>query len=865
MKQNSFRNTCVVLMLSCYAVLSGQGIVSGVVTEADSGMPIPGANVVVKGTNQGTVTDFDGKYSIDVKTFPVVLVFSSLGFSSKEVSVNTASVLNVTLSVSATALDEVVITGLATSVKRSNSANAVASISAQKLVGVAQPQTLDGALAGKFSGAIVSSNSGAPGGGMSVKLRGITSVFGNSQPLYIVDGVYVDNSSISAGLNAVSAAAGGGSSSNQDNPSNRIADLDPNDIENIEILKGASAAAIYGSRAAAGVVIITTKSGRSGKTQIQLTQSLGFNSAINLLGMRNYDEDKVRASFGDAAVPNFIAARDSGRLVDYEDELYGDTGFISNTAFNITGGNDRTGFFAGFSHKNEEGIVKRTGYEKTSVRLNLNHKISDQLKIGLNSNYINSSTDRGFFNNDNTGTTIGIALTGTPPWVDLFPDANGNYPDNPNGASNPLQTRDLITNNEEVNRVIMGGSVEWDIYNTSRSSLKLTARAGLDSYDLLTKAIFPKVLQFQKPSNGGVNGVSVQGTKFNRNINFSVFVVHNYFTNNNLHFRTQAGITREFFNRNSYLITAQDLIASETNIDQAGSQQATQFRLKQEDSGFFIQEEVNYQDKFILTAGLRGDKSSNNGDANKLYYYPKASLAANLNNFEFLKMSGVDQLKLRIAYGEAGNFAAFGSLFTSFNSTLIGGIGGTGVNGISLTGVLGNSTIEPERQKELELGFDFRFLKNKVGLEFTYYTKKVDKLILNAANEPSSGFGTEVVNAGSLENKGIEVALNVKVAQSDDFNWDSSLNFWKNKSEITKLNIPAFNLGAFGATLGTFRIEEGKSATQIVGISPNGLQVFGDAEPDFQMTFNNTVQYKNVELSFLFHWKQGGDNVNLTT
>lgn len=118
---------------------------------------------------------------------------------------------------------------------------------------------------------------------------------------------------------------------------------------------------------------------------------------------------------------------------------------------------------------------------------------------------------------------------------------------------------------------------------------------------------------------------------------------------------------------------------------------------------------------------------------------------------------------------------------------------------------------------------------------------------------------------GSLENKGIEVALNVKVAQSDDFNWDSSLNFWKNKSEITKLNIPAFNLGAFGATLGTFRIEEGKSATQIVGISPNGLQVFGDAEPDFQMTFNNTVQYKNVELSFLFHWKQGGDNVNLTT
>lgn len=386
-------------------------------------------------------------------------------------------------------------------------------------------------------------------------------------------------------------------------------------------------------------------------------------------------------------------------------------------------------------------------------------------------------------------------------------------------------------------------------------------RGGLDNYNLVTRAIFPKQLQFQRPDNGGVNGVAVQGTTVNRNINFSAFLVHNYYTENNLNFRSQAGLTRETFDRNSYLITAQDLIASEDNIDQAGSQQADQFRLKQEDAGFFVQEEVNYQDKIIGTLGVRGDKSSNNGEANKLYYYPKASVAANLHNFDFWKFEPVNQLKLRVAYGEAGNFAAFGSLFTSFNSTLI-----DGVNGISLTGLLGNPNINPERQKELEFGIDAGFLENKVGLQFTYYIKKVDDLILNAAIEPSSGFLTQVVNAGNLQNKGVEIGVTYSPYSSKDFTWDGGVNFWKNTSEVTELNVPAFNLGAFGATLGTFRIEEGRSVTQIVGISPSsGLIQFGDAEPDFQMTFRNNLRYKDFELSFLFHWKKGGDNVNLTT
>lgn len=855
------------LCLLCLAPVGAmaQGEINGTVKEAGSELPLPGVNVVVKGTTTGTVTDFDGNFQLSVDSFPVTLVFSSLGYTTVEEQVGGATTLNIVMEQDVTGLEEVVVTGLATSIKRSNAANAVSSISAEELVGVAQPQTLDGALAGKFTGALVSANSGAPGGGLSVKLRGITSIFGNSQPLYIVDGVYVDNSSISAGLNDVSGAAGQGSSSNQDNASNRIADLDPNDIKNVEILKGASAAAIYGSRAAAGVVIITTKRGRQGKTQFNLSQSFGFNSVINLLGLRDWNEERALDAFGEGADADYAEARDAGTLVDYEKEIFDNKGFISSTGFSASGGGEKTTFYAGMSHKNEKGIVKNTGYERVSLRLNLDHRVSDRIKLSLNSNYIYSSADRGFFNNDNTGSTIGVTLTSLPPWAKLQPDEEGNYPDNPYGGSNPLQTIALMTNNEKVNRFIVGGSANIDIYKETNSGLELILRGGLDSYNLNTRAIFPKELQFEKRSNSGVNGQSIQGSTQNKNINFSAFLVHNFNTDSNINFRTQAGITREMFDRNTYLISASDLIASETNVDQAASQQVTQFRLKQEDSGFFVQEEVNFQDKLIATVGVRGDKSSNNGDANKLYYYPKGSLAANLHEFGFWDLGHVNQFKLRAAYGEAGNFPAFGSPFTSFNSTLIGGIGGSSVNGIILDGILGNPDIEPERQKELELGFDLGLLDNRIGLEFTWYNKKVDDLLVQTNREPSSGFTTEWRNAGNLKNTGIEITLNTRPFESEDFMWNSDVTFFKNKSEITELNVPAFNLGAFGASLGTFRIEEGQSATQIVGISPDGLVKFGDAEPDFQMTFNNNFRYKGLELSFLFHWKKGGDNINLTT
>ncbi|WP_034918405.1 SusC/RagA family TonB-linked outer membrane protein [Gillisia sp. CAL575] len=864
--------TSIKLMLLLFifpAAIFAQETLTGKTINSSTKEAVPFVNVIQKGTSNGTTSDLDGNFSISVKSLPATLVFSYLGFETQERVITENSPINVSFIEAAAALDEVVVTGLATSIKRSNSANAVASISAEELIGTTTPPTLDGALYGKFPGAIVSANSGAPGGGLSVKLRGATSIQGNTQPLYIIDGVYVDNSSIAAGLNAVSAASAGGSASNQDNPSNRIADINPEDIANIEILKGASAAAIYGSRAAAGVVIITTKRGVAGETSYRFSQSLGWTEVINLQGVRDYNEERVRESFGEAAVQDFVDARDENRLVDYEEELFGNKGLLSITNFSTSGGGEKTKFFAGVTHNSEDGIVNNTGYEKISFRLNLDHRANDFIKLALSTNYINSSSDRGYFNNDNTGTSVGVALTGTVPWLQLFPDENGNYPDNPLGSSNILQTRDLVTNNEKINRLIMGGSANIDLYKNDKSNLELILRGGLDFYNFNTIAFFPKELQFEKPSNGGQNGVSVQGSTQNKNYNLSAFLVHNFFTESNINFRTQAGLTREYFDRNGYLITATDLVASETNVDQATNTGVDQNRLKQEDAGFFVQEEVNLQDKVIATLGVRGDKSSNNGDANKLNYYPKASVAINFNEFDFWNTNSIlNQLKLRAAYGEAGNFPPIGALFTSYNSFTNVGLGGVTLKGISLIGTRGNPDLQSERQKEFETGIDFGLFNSRLTGSVTYYIKTVDDLILNASKEPSSGFTTEFINAGSLENKGVEIALNAAIFRGEEFNWDFGMNFFKNKSEITKLDVPAFNVGGFGATLGTFRIEEGRSATQIVGIGPNpgsnGLQKFGDSEPDFQMSFNNSLSYKGFDFNFLWQWKKGGDNINLT-
>ncbi len=855
MRQILQRVALLFLISALPAFICAQVTVSGTVTDANNN-PIIGASVKLKNSSIGIATDANGKFTINLPGKGGTLEISSIGFKTQSIVVTSnSSDLSIKMQEDVGRLDEVVVTGLATSVKRRNLANAVTTISSKQLSGTAPAQTFDAALNGKIPGAYINANSGAPGGGISIKLRGVTSIFGNTQPLFVVDGVFVDNTPTPGGLNTVTAAAAAGNASNQDNPSSRIADLRAEDIENIEILKGASAAAIYGSKAAAGVVLITTKRGKPGKTKISFSQDIGFVKVRKLLGARPLTSKIVTDQGWN--VNEYNAAVAAGKVYDYEKELYGQTGLTRNSILGMTAGTERTSVYFSAGQKDEEGIVKRTGYRSNSIRLNVDHRITDNIKFGLTTNYINSSADRGLTQNDNAGVTFGVALSSTPSFTELHPDANGNYPRNKYGASNPIETRDLITNNEAVSRFVTGINLDALFQKSEQSTTRFIARGGIDFYSLKTNAQFPSSLQFQTVNKG----TSVQGFTRNTNTNFILSLVNNFIVSENLNFTTSAGVTQENGDYDNLLNVATQVISGQSNVDQAGALTAAQFRTKFQDNGVFVQEEVSLIDAITLTGGVRFDRSTNNGDPDKLYAYPKAGISLNLTRMEFWKGDFFSNLKIRAAYGQAGNFPAFGSKFTNFPIFNIDGLPGSLIN-IQR----GSPDIAPERTSELEAGVDFSVLESKLNFEISFYNKKIQDFLLLRTVPFSSGYSQQWVNAGDLRNRGVEISLNAQPVSEKNFRWASTTNFWMNRSKITRLTIPPVVLGAFGNTLGTFKIEEGKSATQIVGIDgANGVVKLGDAEPKFQMNFFNELTFmKDFSLRFLLHWKNKGDNINLS-
>jgi len=837
--------------------------IAGKIMDA-SGNPVPGASILIKGTSHGTTSDAEGNFKLAV-TPNATLIVTSAGFAPRILrSGELGADVRIRLEEDVAHLDEVVVTGLTTAVKRRNLANAVATISAKELSDGAPAQTFDAALEGKIPGAYINANSGSPGGGISVKLRGVTSVYGNTQPLYVVDGVFVDNTATSSGLNAVTLAASGGSpTSTQDNPSSRIADIRPEDIENIEILKGASAAAVYGSRAAAGVIIITTKKGRQGRTKVSFSQDLGAITASKLLGVRQFTAATAASLSSDSATgvmlaQEFTAAQSAGHIYDYEKEIYGNTGFARNSVLSVSGGTEKTGVYFSVATKDEGGIEKNTGYNNTSFRLNVDQKVGDNIKLGISNNYINSSADRGFQGNDNVGVTTGIALSSTPDFAQLHPDAQGNYPDNPFAAANPLQTIALMRNNEGVNRFITGVKLEATLQKSSISQTRLVALGGIDFYNLETQVLFPATLQWQAINKG----TSIEGVTKNLNTNYIASVVNTLTPSDHLSFTTSAGLTQETGNYNNLLNVATQVIAGQSNVNQAGALNATQLRTKYQNNGIFVQEEVNINDILLLTGGGRLDESSNNGNVRHYYFYPKAGLSWNLTKMGWLQADWIENLKLRAAYGQANNVAAYGSKFTALGISNIAGNPGVLVNSQE-----GQTNIEPERQEEFETGADLSFLKGRLGLELTYYNKVIDNFLMQASQPASSGFASEWVNAGNLRNRGVELGLNARPVQTRNITWNTSLNFWLNRSLVTSLSVPPVPQGSFGYVLGSFQIQQGKSATQIVGLDgTGGVSKLGDAEPTFQMsTYNEITFFNNLSLRFLLHWKKGGQNVDLTT
>ncbi|MFZ4560734.1 MAG: SusC/RagA family TonB-linked outer membrane protein [Saprospiraceae bacterium] len=850
--------------LLCVATgtLSAQYTVSGTVSDERTGEPLLYANVVIQNSAKGTVTDLDGKFSLEVDSDgEVSLVISTLGYLTQIIKVGPSNrVIDVKLREDATNLEEVVITGLASSVKRSNLANAVASVSSKDLVGTTTIQTTDGALYGKIAGANIRSNGGAPGGGFSIQLRGISSLAGASQPLIILDGVYVSNASQRTGRATVSGAG----AANQDDGSNRLADLNPADIESIEVLKGPSAAAIYGTRANAGVIIITTKRGSAGKTKISFSQDLGTADPLRLLGTDTWSEAKINTFFPAARRGIELERFRAGSDIDYEDFFYNNDAYLSNTRLTVTGGDDKTKFFISGNIVAEDGTVRNTGFERYSVRANVDHKISKRIRFSFSSNYIKTTSDRGFTGNqNNSGASIGYNIAYVPRYFDLRPNAQGVYPVNPYFSENPVAVTDHGVNNSTVNRFVQAFNLTADLVQTNTSNLKATLSGGLDYVQNSTMIYLPEFLQFQRAQANP--GDLLIGRQESTNTNIQAALVYTKALDK-LNLTSQAGIVRLDFQNSSLFNRGRGLVPGQTNLRQANVQEINEnFNSTISEAGIFAQQEANFDDKIIGTVGVRWDKSTLNGDPTQLYAFPRASLAVNVANFDFWKVGFISQFKPRIAYGETSGPVAFGATFTPLGGANIGGLLGSVVSS-----QIGNTSILPETATELEFGADLGFFKNRLAIEATYYVKNTQNNIQNLSLSPSTGVTSTPSNEAELENKGVELGMSGTIVDKASFRWFSRVLFWRNRVLMTRLGIPTYLSGAFGSGLGTFLYAQGYAPTTIVGTpavagNVGGFTIWGDNQPDFNMSFFNSFNIlKNLELSVLVDWKQGGDNINLS-
>jgi len=842
-------------------LVAGMGFVhsqtlSGKITDSETGEPLPGAQVFVKGTFVGTTTDVNGTYSLDVDG-SVTVVIAYIGYKTQEVATSGGSG-DFAMEPDVLRQDEVVVTGLVSTVKRRNAANAVASVSGDDLVN-APTQTLDQALSGQFAGVNIRRNSGAPGGGVNVNLRGQSTLTGSTQPLYVIDGVIVNNDANQSGIDVVTAATGAGSARPQGQPTNRIGDINPNDIESIEVLKGASAAAIYGSKASNGVIIIKTKRGRGGKTKFNFSTKTGQSALLRKMGHRvfeTYAEAEEQYGADVASLGNNASGSWAGNDFDYEEILYGETGQLTEHTLSAVGGDESTQFYLGGQYMDEGGIIKNTGYKKLSGRMNVDHRLSEKAKVSVSTNMIRSEADRGVTGNDNTNMTFGFSIGFTPSFIDIRDtDGDGVFPVNPTNPSNPLETAEYFVNNEVTHRALGSMTFDYNLFRASNMDLGFLAVAGADFYNQENEVFIPPFLQIESSKDEA--GQSVMTTTDNLNTNLSLNLVHKM-KMSGMNFNTTAGLQYETYDWNSVFVHATGMIPTQTNVDKASSQSVYHDRKKRQDRGQFFQEEVTIGDNLYVAFSMRGDVSSTMGDTETKEWYPKAAASYQLGEFTVF-----DNLKLRGAFGQTGNMPQSKAKYTTMSSSNIGGI-----NGLVASSTRGNSSIKPERTTEMEFGMDFSLMNGLASVEATMYQQDIEDLILLVDLPPSSGASYAWENGGEMTTNGMEFALGLNptaLVSVGGLDWNFHMTYYTNESEVTKLTVDPYNFGGFATFLGTYRIEEGYSPSAIVGseMTDGKHDVLGDENPDYRLSFRNSFSFGPVSLSFLIDRKEGGSAINL--
>jgi TonB-linked SusC/RagA family outer membrane protein len=874
----------LLLFLVSTSALAQTRRITGRVTVEGSGEPLVATSVNIVGTSVGGYTDDQGHFTLIAPDGPVTLRVRRIGFVLRNIPVAAGDQdVAVTLTRDVLQLETQVVTGAATTVSSLNAANDVSVVQAEKLNKVPTP-TIDQALQGKIAGAVITQNSGAPGGGTQIQLRGTSTVLGAYSPLYVIDGVIVSNSSFTNGLNVVT-AAGSGTASNfagsQDQIVNRIADLNPNDIESIQVLKGPSAASIYGSKGTNGVVLITTKQGRPGENHVDLTQRFGTYRLANKLGIRCFtsaqdyvDWNGSTTAAGQAADAALYNAA-TNKCHDYQQEYFGSPQPLSyQTIASLRGGTaSGTTYFASGLVQHDNGLALNDFYNKQSLRLNLGQSLGSRVKVQTTTEVIHSLTQRGISGNDNFNVNPFTVWSGTPSFVDLQKQGDGTFPKNPFVLGiNPFQDADLIKTPQENYRLIASANGTWNMLTTTRQSLDLTMTGGIDAYNEADKVVSPSNSYFEQ---GNAN----PGTLFNGNSNvrFATLTgaLAHRLTAGAFTATTSGGIRQERRQTDQTQITGRGLpFPGVESIGRAVQTFPDEFLTLVKDFSYFVQEEfLTLNERLLLTGGVNAERSSNNGDEAKFYGYPKFS--ASLRSP--WTPPTVGDLKLRLAYGRAGNFPTAGR-FTFATTVFDEGIGGARFS--TIKGATGG-LIRPEIASELEGGFDLSFLSGRAGIKATQFKKTVDDLLLLNSLATSTGFAQQYINGGQLSTHGTEVALDLTPVDFRGFNWQSTTTYSSAKSKITRLPVAPFNpgVGSFGSTFGNVFIQQGQSPTVIqafdgcaVPLSATGtcasfnkiLGFVGDANPDYQMGFSNDFHFGAFSLTSLLDWRKGGDVINLT-
>ena len=897
-----------------------QKTVSGIVVSSTGTEPLVGVTVLVKGTQNGTITDLEGSFSLNLSNDQNTIIASFVGYKSKEVNIGNMSVISIELDEDITELGEVVVTALGFKEERDKLGLTASKVEGNQISRSAETGLIDG-MAGKASGLRVTRSSGDPGAGSHIQIRGPVTITSSLQPLIILDGVPIDNSS-------------GASSTSGVVSQSRLNDINPNDIESIQILKGASAAALWGSQAAKGVIYITTKSGQKGKKPnisfksvysvdvinakhpLQSSFGQGDNGSFNPSSTRSWG-DKISERDGsedivDSFGPFFIdqnGVRHYNILLKNDRTVYDESNFnqiIKNghykeNTLSISGGGENGTNYFSIGDLNQSGIIQgNSNFRRTTLRFNSTRDLGDWLKITFKNSYSNTKSDRIRKGASSTGLYLGLLRT--PPDFDNSGYIGEYYL---SGSASPISNRHRSYRNPIGGRVNAGfNNPNWTINNQENSNnverfisniqfdlklanwLTIISRTGIDYYQSRTS-------QFFKP--GTVGSTFGQGY-------FTDGINNNRVFNTDLIARSDLEISKDFnlslilganLNDRKYLSLGGNIRDFILPIDLYDFSNAQPENINVEDYDRHMRTAATYfssnfglYDMVFVNANVRAESSSTIGPlADKVFIYPSIDLAWQFSKLNIFLGSPVLTFgKLRLAYGEVGvEPPPFNtqSIYVSPNySDSFGGSLSTdlfGAGSFTPSQDLGDPNLSPEIKKEYEVGTDLRFFDNKIKLGYSYYYNKTEDVFFNLSLANSSGYDEIFTNAGEIENKGMELDLSYDIIKNDDFSINFSLNWSYYRNKVLDLKgVESIRLGGLSAVsgravegypLGVFwgtkfvRNDDGSILLNDVGfpsLAPeNGI--IGNPHPDWQGGFGTTISYKDLSLFFLLETYQGAD------